>query len=163
MSVESTVEDRVRLLPCAEPVLRARLELLADTGLGFLGRCTATEPTAAIVARLDRGEAQVFEVRHGPHTGLFGVHPAGTNPYQGVIDVVLPGAPGESCVDTIRAALRLCHSHLALRSVLRFGQVGDGRETCFDEAGLRRLGSLRGAVYHGGDYHDQPVWFGEAG
>ncbi|MDT8912945.1 hypothetical protein [Amycolatopsis sp. PS_44_ISF1] len=159
MPLESTVETQVRLLPCPEPVRRARLDDLADAGLGFLGRGTATEPAAAIVARLDRAGAQLFEVRHGPRRGLFGVHPAGTNPYQAVIDVVLPGS---SCVDAIRTVLAFCHSHLALRSVLRFGQVGDGREADFDAAGLRRLGSLRGALYYDGGYHDQPVWLGEA-
>ncbi|SDW50384.1 hypothetical protein SAMN05421504_101765 [Amycolatopsis xylanica] len=147
--------------PCEGNELAARLGELADAGMAFLGRDTLTEPIGMLRARFTRDGTRLFAVRGS--AGLFGVTVSTLNPYQGEIDIALPGADEQSYSDTIAAVLRLCRSHLALRSVLRFEPNRDDRAAHFERAGLSLLGVLRGARYTGGAYHDQRVWRGVTG
>jgi len=154
-----------RFTPCADEELMRRLAELADAGMAFLGRDTVIEPAAAIRARLDCTDTQLFTVASsdGDPVGIFGVTTSSLNPYQAAIDVALPGADQQTYLEVIAAALRLCRSHLAIRTILRFEQSRDDRTEHFDRAGLRLLGTLREASYAEGGYHDQRVWLGATG
>lgn len=156
------MSDVWSFVPCAGGELESWLAKLADADLAFLGRDTMVEPTAAILARFERTGAQVFTVHGaGGPAGLFGVMTSELNPYQGVLDVVLPDAEAQSYVDVISAAVTFCRSRLALRSVLRLEQSRDQRAEHFEQAGMRPVGTLTGAHYSAGAYHDQRVWAGE--
>nr|WP_042193677.1 hypothetical protein [Kibdelosporangium sp. MJ126-NF4]CEL20842.1 hypothetical protein [Kibdelosporangium sp. MJ126-NF4]CTQ98353.1 hypothetical protein [Kibdelosporangium sp. MJ126-NF4] len=153
--------SELRFPPCSGTDLADRLGELADAEMAFLGRDTLTEPVGMILARFARADTRLFGVRGS--AGLLGIAVNPLNPYQGEIDLALPGATEKAYMDTIGDALRLCHSHLVLRTVVRYEPNRDDRAEYFERAGLRLLGALRGARYQDGAYHDQRVWQGETG
>lgn len=149
------------LLPCTGAGIEDRLAELADAGLAFLGRDTRVEPIAMITARFARTGTRLFSVRGRP--GLCGVVADPINVFQAEIDIAMPGATEEEYVEVIAAALRLCATHLGVRSVLRYEPNRDDRAEHFERAGLKLLGMLRGARFQDGVYHDRRVWLGITG
>jgi hypothetical protein len=155
------MSDELRFPPCSGAELADRLAELADAEMAFLGRDTLTEPIGMILARFERAHARLFAVRGV--SGLFGVTVSPLNPYQGEVDVALPGAGAECYVDTMVAAVQLCRTYLNVRTVVRFEPNRDDRADHVERAGLKPLGVLRGARYQDGAYHDQRVWLGVTG
>jgi hypothetical protein len=157
--------DAITLVPCTDEIRSEQLTRIADIEIGFLNCDPRVEPVAAMIARLDAMQAILFIAvptsGQGDPVGLVGFAPNPRQTTQWAIDVV-PAAPGIA-VRLILVATEFAQMYLAARSVVRVGQIRDGRHEYFPAAGFRELGKLRKSLYEDGAYRDQPVWWRATG